>query len=123
MTGDGVLLAEGVDWRRQRRMLAPVFTPANVALMLPHFQAAADELVSQLQGVNTANLARALHTSTLDAVLRALFSRSAQEGASSFAQMARRYGRGPGPPQPVGCLRQVRGRLRLVHSRAATLPG
>src|SRR5215472_17908586 len=34
--GNGVLLAEGAAWRRQRRMLAPIFTPAGVGLLLPH---------------------------------------------------------------------------------------
>src|SRR5437868_789793 len=39
LTGAGVLLAEGETWRRQRRSLAPVFTPAAVTEMLPHLQA------------------------------------------------------------------------------------
>src|SRR5450631_4262082 len=33
LIGDGLFLAEGADWRRQRRSLAPLFTPASIALL------------------------------------------------------------------------------------------
>src|SRR5262249_36047667 len=39
--GNGLFLAAGSQWRRQRRALAPVFSPANVGILLPHFVAAA----------------------------------------------------------------------------------
>ena len=41
IVGKGLLLAAGSQWRRQRRMLAPVLTPANIGILLPHFEAAA----------------------------------------------------------------------------------
>ncbi len=31
-------VAEGADWRRQRRLLAPTFTPGSIGLFLPHFR-------------------------------------------------------------------------------------
>src|SRR5262245_18088781 len=31
----GIFLSEGTEWRRQRRVLAPVFTPASVERLLP----------------------------------------------------------------------------------------
>ena len=37
IVGKGLLLAAGSQWRRQRRMLAPVFAPANIGLFLAHF--------------------------------------------------------------------------------------
>jgi cytochrome P450 len=43
LLGQGIFLAEGTEWRRQRRMLSPAFTPHNVGLLLPHFTAAANE--------------------------------------------------------------------------------
>ncbi|HEY8614877.1 cytochrome P450 [Phenylobacterium sp.] len=91
VTGDGVLLAEGGEWRRQRKMLAPVFTPAHVGLMLPHFQAAAEGLVRRLQGAATANLSAAFHAATIDAVLRALFSLSDGADRADIARLARGY--------------------------------
>ena len=49
VVGDGLLLAEGADWKRQRRMLAPVFSPSGVGQLLPHFHAAAQALVGRLE--------------------------------------------------------------------------
>src|SRR5262249_53564837 len=48
---EGVFLAEGAEWRRQRRMLAPVFTPASVGSLLPNFVEAAAGLVTRLDGL------------------------------------------------------------------------
>ena len=33
LLGQGIFLAEGTEWRRQRRMLSPTFTPHNVGPM------------------------------------------------------------------------------------------
>src|SRR5215831_1403825 len=46
LLGRGVFLAEGPEWRQQRRLLSPVFTPHNVGLLLPHFTAAANKVVA-----------------------------------------------------------------------------
>src|SRR6185312_11529014 len=35
--GEGVFLSEGAEWRRQRRVLSPAFTPAHVEELTPHF--------------------------------------------------------------------------------------
>jgi cytochrome P450 len=74
---NGVMLSEGADWRRQRRMLAPLFTPQHVGRLLPHFAVAG----AGLQGLGTGervNLAGLLQRTALDAVCRALFSVSAE---------------------------------------------
>lgn len=91
--GNGVLMAEGADWRRQRRMLAPLFTPSSVNLLLPHFHAAAARLLADTHG---GNLAQAYQNATLDAVLRALFSMPADKAEGSVAELVQRYLRGPG---------------------------
>src|SRR6266480_152899 len=72
--GDGVFLAEGAEWRRQRRMLASLFMPTSVGLLLPHFTEAAGDLVRQIEDRPEANLSAAFQEATLEAVLRALFS-------------------------------------------------
>src|SRR5215210_81089 len=43
--GNGLLTAEGDEWRLQRRTLAPLFTPRHVAGFLPAMIEAADRLV------------------------------------------------------------------------------
>ena len=99
LTGEGVLMSEGETWRRQRKSLAPVFTPAATGGLLPHFVAAGAGLVETLKGQDRANLAQAFHHATLDAVLRALFSRRADApgaiGGAVLADIARRYMEGP----------------------------
>lgn len=98
LAGDGVLLSEGAAWRRQRRMLAPAFTPASVGALLPHFHAAAEGLVRGLTGKSRVNLAEAFHEAALDAVLSALFSLPADGRREDMARMVRDYLGGPGRP-------------------------
>lgn len=95
LVGEGVLMSEGETWRRQRKSLAPVFTPAATGGLLPHFVAAGEGLVEALTGRERANLAQDFHRATLDAVLRALFSRRADAEGAMLADLARRYMEGP----------------------------
>jgi len=95
MVGEGLLLSEGETWKRQRKSLAPVFTPAATGGLLPHFVAAGAGLTEALEGQERANLAQAFHHATLDAVLRALFSRQADAEGAALADLARRYMEGP----------------------------
>jgi len=96
--GTGLLLAEGDAWRRQRRQMAPLFTPANLGALLPHFILASETMAEQLRAAQRANLARTFHEAALDAVLRALFSTPASDGSGRFAGLVRAYIQGPGRP-------------------------
>jgi cytochrome P450 len=98
IVGKGLLLAAGSQWRRQRRMLAPVFTPANIDILVPHFKAAAGGLAASIEGSRRLNLSLVFQEAALEAVLRALFSLpdSAQRG--DIASMCRHYLAGPGQP-------------------------
>jgi cytochrome P450 len=95
LAGQGVFLAEGDEWRRQRRMLAPLFAPASIGLLLPHFFEAANALVRRLERSTTANLSEAFQEATLEAVLRALFSLPDNERRGRLAAMVRGYLDGP----------------------------
>jgi cytochrome P450 len=97
-SGSGVLLAEGGEWRRQRRMLASIFTPSSVGLLLPHFTAAATDLVRRIEGTTRANLSTDFQEATLEAVLRALFSLPDAELRERLAALVRSYLAGPGRP-------------------------
>ena len=83
--GTGLFLAAGSQWRQQRRMLAPMFTPVNVGLLLPHFMVAASGLADRIAGVQSANLSLAFQEATLEAVLRALFSLPGSPNACRLA--------------------------------------
>src|SRR6266849_2237145 len=98
IVGKGLLLAAGSQWRRQRRMLAPVFTPANIGLLLPHFEAAASGLAERINGSTRANLSLAFQEAALEAVLRALFSLPDSGRRGHIASMGRHYLAGPGRP-------------------------
>jgi len=99
LIGQGLFLAEGGEWRRQRRQLSPPFTPNHVNILLPHFIAAADDLVHQLEGQSSVNLSDAYQMAALNAVLRALFSMPDQEERDRIGGLVRQYVTGPGRPQ------------------------
>ncbi|CAN1550048.1 CypX Cytochrome P450 [Caulobacteraceae bacterium] len=91
LAGAGVLLSEGAAWKRQRRMLAPAFTPGTVESLIPHFHAAAGNLAERLAGQPRANLSDAFHQATLEAVLRSLFSLPPGPEQTELAALVRDY--------------------------------
>lgn len=99
LIGNGLFLAQGEEWRRQRRLLAMAFTPNSVSLLLPHFRAAASDLVGGLEGRFSADLSEAFQEAALNAVLRALFSLPDAHQRDVIASHVRRYVTGPGRPQ------------------------
>jgi len=99
LAGGGLFFAEGAEWRRQRRQLSPSFTPNHVNILLPHFIAAANDLVRQLEGQPKADLSDAYQMAALNAVLRALFSMPDQVERDRIGDLVRRYVTGPGRPQ------------------------
>jgi cytochrome P450 len=96
--GEGLVLAEGAEWRKQRRVLAPAFTPNNVNLFIPHFKAAAEALMSDLSVGPRHNLASMFQETALDAACRALFSMPIGGRGRRLAKLARAYVKGPGRP-------------------------
>ncbi|HLL58918.1 MAG TPA: cytochrome P450 [Allosphingosinicella sp.] len=98
MMGEGLFLAEGEAWRKQRRMLAPLFSPAHTGELLPHFLAAGRSSLARLRGRREAKLSIEFNEATLDAVLRALFSTPADTIGREIARLTRFYLEGPGRP-------------------------
>ncbi len=96
--GEGLVLAEDAEWRKQRRVLAPAFTPTAVNLLIPHFKAASQALMADLAGPPRQNLAFAFQEAALDAACRALFSMPIGGRGRRLATLARNYVKGPGRP-------------------------
>jgi cytochrome P450 len=96
--GAGLFLSEGADWRRQRRLLAPSFTPASISLLLPHFRDAGVHLLHAIEKTRQANLSKAFQDAALEAVLRALFSMPDNSARERLGHSARDYVEGPGRP-------------------------
>ncbi len=101
LIGSGLFLAEGADWRRQRRLLAPTFTPASIGVLLPHFREAGLHLLRSVEKSPRANLSKAFQDTALEAVLRALFSMPESGDREKISHMARDYIEGPGRPNLI----------------------
>ena len=91
IVGNGLLLAEGAGWKQQRRQLAPVFNPASVETLLPHFLASGEAMIRGLSDAAPVQLLRVFDETALDAVLRALFSLPDDEARAPMAAMTRTY--------------------------------
>jgi cytochrome P450 len=104
LLGHGIFLAEGAEWRRQRRLLSPSFTPHNVGMLLPHFADAAIDLLQYLEGRPIADLSEAFQMATLDAGLRAMFSMPDRVQRARLGAMVRGYVEGPGHPNILDML-------------------
>lgn len=102
--GFGVFLAEGDTWRQQRRMLAPLFSPAATGDLIPHFQAAAEAMGQRLAGQSRVNLTEVFHRAALDAVLKALFSLQADDSRVGMTQLVRDYLSRAGRPTPLDAM-------------------
>ncbi len=102
--GKGVFLAEGQDWRRQRRMLAPVFNPGAIGDLIPHFKDAGARMIAALTGKSQVQLTEVFHRAALDAVLRALFSLPADESRAGMSTMVREFLNGAGRPNLLDAL-------------------
>ena len=64
--GSGILIAEGREWRWQRRAMAPLFRPAEIATYVPAFTRAADGVLDRLRRA-PAGTAHAIDTLMPDA--------------------------------------------------------
>jgi len=85
-------------------MLSPAFTPFNVCMLLPHFTAAANDLLRRLEASSVADLSEAFQMATLEAGLRAMFSMPDSVQRARLGAMVRGYVEGPGHPNILDML-------------------
>lgn len=97
-SGEGLFVAEANEWRRQRRLMAPSFTPASIDVLIPHFHAAAEQLLNAVDGHQDFTLSIAFQETALDAVMRALFSMPDRKARDGLNAKVRAYLDGPGRP-------------------------
>ncbi len=96
--GSGLFLAEGTEWRRQRKLLAPSFAPLSINVLVPHFHEAARHLLHDVEGKSGVNLSSAFQDTALEAVLRALFSMPESQSREELSELVRGYVEGAGRP-------------------------
>ncbi len=76
ITGRGLLLSEGDEWRLQRRTVAPALAPRTLPVLARHIVTCADEAIAALDAerAQPVNLLAALQNLTLDIAGRSMFS-------------------------------------------------
>lgn len=101
MLGDGLLISEGQTWRRQRRVLAPAFTPRAVEVLVPHIVSATDEAIARLVPTAEAgpvDLFDAVQHLALEIAGRTMFSVDMRRHGARLRQMITGYQKSLGRP-------------------------
>jgi unspecific monooxygenase len=94
MLGEGLLIAEGRNWKYQRRTLAPAFTPRAVATLVPHMVTGIDETVAKLRTRSNApvDLREAMQRMTLEIAGRTMFSLGMDRHGPTLRDFVMEYG-------------------------------
>jgi unspecific monooxygenase len=94
IVGRGLFLAEGEDWREQRRTVAPSFAPRTLPLLARHVAGVADELAADLAvaAEGEVDLLDKMHRLAIEVAGRAMFSLEMDAFAPRMRAMLRDYG-------------------------------
>jgi unspecific monooxygenase len=92
IVGRGLFLAEGKDWREQRRTVAPSFAPRTLPLLAGQVAAVAGELVATLAAEKgEVDLLEHMHRLAIEVAGRAMFSLEMAEFAPRVRALLRDY--------------------------------
>jgi cytochrome P450 len=103
MIGDGLFLAEGDAWRRQRRLVAPALAPRALDIVAREAAARCAEAIARLEGMplGAVDLLGLVQRLALDVAGRALFSQTMTAHVAAVRDMINRYGRDHARPQAL----------------------
>ena len=101
--GQGLLTAEGEEWKLQRRTLAPLFSPRNVAHFFPAMADAGERLVRRWRRYDGRQLDIALEMTrvTLDVLERTIFTEGVARDPDALGRAITRYFEALGPIDPL----------------------
>lgn len=92
--GNGLLTSEGADWKRQRRMMAPVFQPRRLggfaSIMCERSGTLADSLC-RLPAGQTVDMAEQMMLVTLDIIAQTMFGADPDVDVSAVGEAMDRY--------------------------------
>jgi cytochrome P450 len=92
--GKSLITTEGEEWRRQRRLMAPIFSAKRVASFTPEFVAVATDTLQQwdeLADGATLDLRKEMSAIALKAVVNAIFSAEERIDYDKFAEALEWY--------------------------------
>jgi cytochrome P450 len=102
--GNGLLTAEGDEWRLQRRTLAPLFSPRTVAGFVPAMVEASERLVRRWHrrpGGRVLDVALEMTRVTLDVLERTIFTEGLARDPDALGRAITRYFEALGPIDPL----------------------
>jgi cytochrome P450 len=102
--GRGLVTAEGEEWRLQRRTIAPLFTPRNVATFFPPMVEAARRLVRRWQrrpDGRVVDAALEMTRVTLDVLERTIFTTGVARDPDALGRAITRFFEGQGRLDPL----------------------
>ncbi len=94
ITGNGLLLSEGEDWRLQRRTIAPSLAPRTLPVLARHIVTSTRETVAGLgaQTNQPIDLLAAMQNLALDIAGRSMFSLETRQYGAAMRRMLTEYG-------------------------------
>ncbi|MBY0296349.1 MAG: cytochrome P450 [Methylobacterium sp.] len=101
--GNGLLTAEGEEWRLQRRTLAPIFSPRHVAGFQAPMGEAAERLARRLarRDGQSVDVAVEMTRVTLDVLERTIFTHGLPRDPDALGRAITRYFEAIGPIDPL----------------------
>ncbi|WP_342108612.1 cytochrome P450 [Methylobacterium sp. SI9] len=101
LIGRGVAASEGQAWRRQRRILAPAFTPRTVTLLAPHMAACTEAALGPLEASRGApvDLLAVMQDLSLAVACTSMFSLETDVFGPQLRGLLQSYAGGIGRPR------------------------
>lgn len=101
IVGRGLLTAEGAAWRRQRKMMAPAFTPRTVPVLAAHIMRCGETTCAALAADDgPVDLLAAMQALALEIGAVSMFSLESASFDAEMRAMVTSYMRGVGRPRP-----------------------
>jgi cytochrome P450 len=100
LLGNGLLLSEGEDWKRQRRTLAPAFASRTMPLLARHVARAAETTIARLAGAveERIDLLATMQSLALEIAGTSMFSLAMERYRPELRDLITRYSAGFGRP-------------------------
>ncbi|MFT8804484.1 MAG: cytochrome P450 [Acetobacter aceti] len=104
IVGEGILVSEGDVWRRQRRAMAPAFTPRTVPTLARHIAACADTTLLRISIEKPVDVFALTQTLALDIAAMTMFSMTSETFGVTLRRMVTSFMSGIGQPRPADFL-------------------